>query len=151
MKNGKSVLCVALKKGEKYVFEATDDVMYIDEIVSKLVPFDQCRPSWWDKAYKEGWNDAINHSKIEVGDERDCQELRDCPFCGASVYIEKKPLWRTYNDGTTHGYVGCYEFEIYCHNCGCNLPLKGNDTIYFDEKTAKENAIKGWNGRVDNG
>ena len=66
MKNGKSVLCVALKKGEKYVFEATDDVMYIDEIVSKLVPFDQCRPSWWDKAYKEGWNDAINHSKQET-------------------------------------------------------------------------------------
>ena len=76
--------------------------------------------------------------------------LKPCPFCGESVYIEKKPLWHTYNDGTTRGYFGCYEYEIKCNNCGCNIPLKGNDTIYNDDKTAKENAIKAWNRRADN-
>lgn len=76
-------------------------------------------------------------------------ELKPCPFCGASVYIEKKPLWHTHTDGTTHGYFGCYEYEIKCCKCGCNVPLKGNNTIYCDEKTAKENAIKAWNRRAE--
>lgn len=30
--------------------------------------------------------------------------LKPCPFCGELPYLEKKPLWRTYGDGTTHGY-----------------------------------------------
>lgn len=78
-------------------------------------------------------------------------ELKPCPFCGASVCIEKIPLWRIFKDGTTHGYFGCYEYEIKCNICGCEVPLPGNKTIYYDEKTAKENAIKTWNRRADNG
>lgn len=76
-------------------------------------------------------------------------DLKRCPFCGNNVYIEKKPLWREYN-GTTHGYSGCYEYVICCHNCGCNLPLKGNDTIYRSPEEACENAIEQWNRRKDN-
>lgn len=73
--------------------------------------------------------------------------LKPCPFCGELPYLEKKPLWRTYNDGTTHGYHGCFEYDIRCHKCGCNIPLRGNDTIYRSDEEAKQNAINAWNTR----
>lgn len=75
--------------------------------------------------------------------------LKPCPFCGKDVYMEKRPLWKTYN-GSTHGYYNEYEFIIECTNpeCRCNVRLGANDTIYQTEEKAKENAIRQWNRRA---
>ena len=56
--------------------------------------------------------------------------LKPCPFCGSDVYLNKVP----------------------CENpdCRCKVYLGKNDTVYRDEKTARENAIKQWNRRVVN-
>lgn len=76
-------------------------------------------------------------------------ELKPCPFCGEEVSIEKIPMWSTYN-GITHGYYGCYEFDIHCTNtdCACRVRLGRNNTVYCNEKEAKLNAIKAWNRRM---
>jgi Lar family restriction alleviation protein len=73
-------------------------------------------------------------------------QLKPCPFCGELPYLEKKPLWRTVN-GSTHGYAGCWEYDIRCHKCGCTIPLHSNDTIYRSDDEAKQNAINTWNRR----
>ena len=72
------------------------------------------------------------------------EKLKPCPFCGSEVIVEKTPLWHG-----SHGYHGCYEFKIECHECGCRIDLRENNTIYNDEKTARENAIEAWNRRAD--
>lgn len=77
-------------------------------------------------------------------------ELKPCPFCGTIPYIERKPLWRTYKNGSTHGYYGCFEYDIHCDKCGCRVNLGRNDSIYNTEEEARENAIKAWNKRTDN-
>ena len=77
-------------------------------------------------------------------------ELKPCPFCGELPYIEKKPLYTTYHDGTTHGYFGCFKYDIRCNKCGCNIPLGGNDTVYRTDEEAKKNATEAWNRRADN-
>lgn len=74
--------------------------------------------------------------------------LKCCPFCGEIPYIERIPLWQTHGS-ITHGYYGCFEYEIKCRNCGCNIRLSGNDTIYHTEEEAKENVIKVWNTRAN--
>lgn len=78
------------------------------------------------------------------------EALKPCPFCGHAVYLEKKPLWRS-NGSTTHGYFNCYEYVVQCNNsnCGCNVKLTGNDTIYRDDEEALQNAIKAWNRRAE--
>lgn len=78
-------------------------------------------------------------------------ELKPCPFCGNLVYLEKKPLWVQHPDGTTRGYYGCYEYDIHCDECGCRIKLPGNDTVYTTDNLAKENAIKAWNRRMNDG
>lgn len=72
--------------------------------------------------------------------------LKPCPFCGTIPLLEKKPLWSEHG----HGYYGCYEFDIHCPkvDCGCRILLLNNNTIYFSEEEAKENAIKIWNRRA---
>lgn len=77
-------------------------------------------------------------------------ELKPCPFCGEVPYIEKSPMWRTHG-GTTHGYYGCFEYDIHCHKCGCNVPLGECYTIRISDEVARKNAIEAWNRRVDNG
>jgi len=59
-------------------------------------------------------------------------KLKPCPFCGSEVEIEKRPLWGEPGGG---GYRGCYEFIIQCPNwdCGCNIKLGKNDTIYNND------------------
>lgn len=74
-------------------------------------------------------------------------ELLPCPFCGEIPYIERTPLWQEHS-GSARGYYGCFEYEIRCHKCGCNITLKGNDTIYHKDEEAKQNAITAWNTRV---
>ena len=78
-------------------------------------------------------------------------QIKPCPFCGVIPYLERKPLWKTYNDGTSHGYHGCYEYEIRCHNpkCGCSVKLDNNDTIYNTDEVARKSAIDAWNQRAD--
>ena len=74
-------------------------------------------------------------------------DLKPCPFCGCRVSLEKRPLW-----GGGRGYYGAYKFIIECPNidCGCQINLRQNDTIYRDEETAKQNVIAAWNRRHDN-
>ena len=80
-------------------------------------------------------------------------KLKPCPFCGAIPYLEKKPLWKTNGYGTTHGYYGCFEYEIKCHNveCGCHIKLGRNDTVYNQDAEAMQNAINAWNRRCTDG
>lgn len=75
--------------------------------------------------------------------------IKPCPFCGEVPYLERSPLWSTYN-GSTHGYYGCYEYVIKCHNpkCGCSVKLGDNTTIYHEDDVARFNAIDAWNRRV---
>ena len=75
-------------------------------------------------------------------------ELKPCPYCGEVPFIEKIPMWQTYG-GTTHGYDGCYEYDIRCHKCGCRIPLGQNDTIYRKDEEAMKNAIESWNRRAN--
>jgi hypothetical protein len=77
-------------------------------------------------------------------------EIKPCPFCGDIPYLERKPLWTTYSNDTTHGYYGCYEYVIRCRDpkCGCSVNLGLNDTIYRTDEIAKQNAINAWNRRV---
>lgn len=72
--------------------------------------------------------------------------IKPCPFCGTIPFLEKKPLWRTHG-GSTHGYYGSYEYDIHCDECGCRVPLCGNDTIYRTDKEAQQNALNAWNRR----
>lgn len=76
--------------------------------------------------------------------------IKPCPFCGEIPYLERSALWRTYPDGTTHGYYNCFEYVIKCRNpeCCCSVRLAKNDTIYNKEEEAKQNAIDAWNRRV---
>lgn len=76
-------------------------------------------------------------------------DLKPCPFCGEDVYLDRVPLWQSYN-GITHGYYGEYEFDVHCRNpkCGCKIKLAQNDTVYRDEEEARLNAIRAWNRRV---
>jgi len=75
-------------------------------------------------------------------------ELKPCPFCGEVPYYERIPLWEVYN-GSTHGYFGCYEYVVKCHNpdCRCRVYLGRNNTIYNSDEDARENAINAWNKR----
>ena len=67
--------------------------------------------------------------------------IKPCPFCGSDVYLEKLPLWRTYNDGTTHGYYHSYEYDIHCEKCGRLIKQKSNRQKFCDE-CAEENDRK---------
>ncbi len=71
------------------------------------------------------------------------EQLKPCPFCGNIPYIEKIPLWHG-----SHGYYGCFKFDIHCDKCGCTVNLGKNNTIYTDEKQALNNAINAWNRRT---
>lgn len=70
-------------------------------------------------------------------------KIKNCPFCGSEVELEKVPLWNG-----SHGYYGCYEYVISCDNCGCSKHLGNNNTVYYSDKEAKQNAIDNWNMRA---
>jgi hypothetical protein len=74
--------------------------------------------------------------------------LEPCPFCGEMVFMEKKPLWRTNCDGTTHGYHGCFKYDVYCRVCGCTINLPGNDTVYRTDEEAIKNVTEAWDRRA---
>lgn len=76
--------------------------------------------------------------------------LKPCPFCGEIPYLERNPLWTTCSNGSTHGYFGCFEYIVRCHNpeCGCSVNLGANDTIYNSDEEARQNAISAWNRRA---
>lgn len=70
-------------------------------------------------------------------------KLKPCPFCNTQVLINKKPLWHG-----NHGYIGCFEYDIQCEKCGCNIKLPNNNTIYTSDSKAIENAVNAWNRRA---
>lgn len=74
-------------------------------------------------------------------------ELKPCPFCGSAVELKKSPMWRTYSDGTTHGYKDCYELEISCLKCGCSTFKTKGDTVTCTEEQAKNYIVTNWNTR----
>lgn len=69
-------------------------------------------------------------------------KIKPCPFCGTEVELSKNPLWHG-----GHGYYNCFEFEIVCPTCGCNVRYDKNDTIYRAEEEAIQNVIETWNKR----
>ena len=78
--------------------------------------------------------------------------IKPCPICGEIPYLERKPMWSTHGH-TTHGYYGCYEYDIRCHNpeCCCTVKLGNNTTIYTTDEEARKNAIEAWNRRFNGG
>ena len=69
-------------------------------------------------------------------------KIKPCPFCGTEVELSKNPLWHG-----GHGYYNCFEFEIVCPKCGCNVTCNKNDTIYRTEEEAINNVTNAWNER----
>lgn len=79
--------------------------------------------------------------------QEDASTLKPCPFCGSAVELKRSPMWRTYSDGTTHGYKDCYELEIACPKCGCSTFKTKGDTVNFTEEQIKDYVVKNWNTR----
>lgn len=82
--------------------------------------------------------EIINDTKqTEMG------ELKSCPFCGEQPVLQKVPLDK-------QGYFGCFQYIIECENpeCGCQVKLLKNDTVYHSDKEAKMNAMTAWNRRA---
>lgn len=73
-------------------------------------------------------------------------KLKPCPFCGQTPTLEVKPMWHG-----SHGYHGCFEYDIHCKNCGCRVGLGQNTDIYISSEEAMNNAIKKWNRRAKHG
>lgn len=69
-------------------------------------------------------------------------KIKPCPFCGTKVELSKNPLWQG-----SRGYYNCFEFEIVCPKCGCNVTYNENDTVYRTEEEAINNVINVWNER----
>lgn len=78
------------------------------------------------------------------------EAIKPCPFCGEIPYLEKVPLW-DFHGNSTHGYYGCFDYEIKCHNpkCRCSVHLGNNCTVYTPDEEAKKNAIEAWNRRFE--
>lgn len=72
------------------------------------------------------------------------EDLKPCPFCGNKVGLKRNPL---FNNG--HGYYNCYEYVVECDNpdCRCNVKMPKNNTVYYSDYEASNNAIKAWNRR----
>ena len=70
--------------------------------------------------------------------------LKPCPFCGNDVSLTISPLWY---DG--HGYQGCFEYSVYCKNCGCHVGGASSDNIYISEQEAIDKVVKAWNRRKE--
>lgn len=70
--------------------------------------------------------------------------LKPCPFCGSEVALTITPLW----DGG-HGYQGCFEYSIFCKNCGCSVGGATCDSVYLPEQEAIEKVVKAWNKRKE--
>lgn len=66
------------------------------------------------------------------------ENIKNCPFCGSSVSVERVPL---------EHYQGCVIFKIKCSNCGSERTLTKNDSVYRTEEEARANAIAQWNER----
>ena len=70
--------------------------------------------------------------------------LKPCPFCGSDVSLTISPLWHG-----GHGYQGCFEYSIFCKNCGCSVGGATSDNIYISEQEAIDKVTKAWNRRKE--
>lgn len=62
-------------------------------------------------------------------------KLKPCPFCGGEATIESFQVRKG------------FEAVIQCCGCLVNMPT----ITYDDEETAKENSVKAWNRRTEEG
>ena len=81
------------------------------------------------------WEIIDDTKKTEMGN------IKPCPFCGEQPVLQKVPIT---------GYFGCFQYIIECENpeCGCQVKLLKNDTVYHSDKEAKMNAITALNRRA---
>lgn len=66
---------------------------------------------------------------------KDCQKLRECPFCGGKAVVDKHSF---YND-KTKGFTD-RSFGVKCYECFAQS---------YQFYQTEENAINAWNRRVD--
>ena len=94
-------------------------------------------------------NEKIKSLKAELDikaeSKSNTSELKPCPFCGTKVEMRRVPLWNG-----SHGYHGCFNFEVKCPKCGCSVNYIGSDTVNRSEEEAIANVTKAWNSRKEN-
>lgn len=71
--------------------------------------------------------------------------LKPCPWCGSSGSINIEPMWNN-----SHGYYGCYSYQVKCITCNTSAPNSKFDTIDLTHEEAKNRAITAWNTRKEN-
>ncbi len=69
-------------------------------------------------------------------------EIKRCPWCGGAASIHIEPMWHG-----SHGYSGCYSWEVRCLQCGATAPNGKFDNIYMPREDAEEKALAAWNKR----
>lgn len=76
-------------------------------------------------------------------------KTRNCPVCGSSPFLDKKPLWY---GNTIHGYKDCYKYSVRCANndCPCSLIHIGVSTLNNTDEEACVATLNKWNEYVLN-
>lgn len=84
---------------------------------------------------------------IEIGRDREMEELKNCPFCGG------KAVFNTVGNSSAHHGVG-FDFKIECEDCGVKLPKRykvefsltdsGEINPLHDDR---KRAVEEWNNR----
>ena len=79
---------------------------------------------------------------------KECQKLRECPFCGGtSLKIESKHNGTHYWTGTHSATVRCNK----CHARGGTASCKVERGLHGADEITKQKAIEAWNRRADDG
>ena len=106
---------VQMQKGEKmakYIVEIADEI----EKDSVLVPFDMCRPSWWEEAYKQGMAEV--ESKII--------HCRDCKW------------WDRKYPGSYYGYCHACKHNFYSGHWEIHITRTYNEDFFCADGEPKE-------------
>lgn len=71
-------------------------------------------------------------------------QIKSCPWCGGAGHMHIEPLWRG-----SHGYYGCYSWEVHCTQCNAAAPNGKFDDIYLSSEEAESKALEAWNNRKE--
>lgn len=71
-------------------------------------------------------------------------QIKSCPWCGGVGHMVIEPMWNG-----SHGYHGCYSWEIHCAQCGATAPNGKFDNIYLSQEEAECKALAAWNKRKE--
>ncbi|MBO7693763.1 MAG: Lar family restriction alleviation protein [Methanobrevibacter sp.] len=71
-------------------------------------------------------------------------KIETCPWCGGAGHMVIEPMWRG-----SHGYHGCYSWEVQCTQCGATTPNGKFDNIYISQEEAEYKALEKWNKRKE--